>query len=93
MSNTKGLKFHQIIEDVDQDSRPVYEPDSITEWVLKKKTMQAIHRLYHDLDLTVRDICHLYGFEYKSEYQKLFYKIFGPKGKSHGGSRRAKSKF
>lgn len=87
------MTFYHIIEDIDQDHRPVSESDSVTEWVIKKKTLAAIKRLYHECDMSVRDICHVYDIEYKAEYQKLFYTLFGPKGHSHGGSRRTKSQF
>ena len=86
------MTFYTLIEDIDQDARPNYESDSVTEWKIKQITLAAIQRLYKDCDMTVRDICHVYGIEYQAEYQKLFYTLFGPKGHSHGGSRRAKSK-
>lgn len=86
------MTVYQLIENVDQ-RKSRNENDSVIEFVLKRKTIKAIGRLYHDLDLTVRDICHLYDFEYKAEYQKLFYKLYGPKNQGHGGSRKGKSIF
>lgn len=86
------MTIYSIIENIDQKKNR-YDSDSVTEFVLKRKTLSAIHRLYHDLDLTVRDICYLYDFEYHPGYQKLFYQVFGPKGKRHGGRRRGNSKF
>lgn len=87
------MTIYTLIEDIDKDTRPASESDSVTEWVIKKRTIDAIHRLYHDCDMSVRDICHIYGIKYQASYQKLFYTLFGPKGQSHGGSRRSKSKF
>jgi hypothetical protein len=86
------MTIYQIIEDLDQDNRPASESDSVTEWQIKKKTLIAIRRLYHELDLTARDICYIYGIDYYPGINKLFYKVFGPKGKGHGGSRRGASK-
>jgi|DEB0MinimDraft_6_1074348.scaffolds.fasta_scaffold57600_1 hypothetical protein len=86
------MTIYSIIEDIDQDNRTVQDSDSVTEWTIKQKTIAAIKRLYHDADFTVRDICTVYGIEYKPEYQKLFFKLFGSKGKGHGGARRSNSK-
>lgn len=84
----------RLIEDFDRDTRPesAYEPDSVNEFVMREKTLKAIERLYRHFDFTVRDICFAYEIEYKPEYQKLFFKLFGAKGKGHGGARRNSSK-
>jgi len=55
---------------------------------IKLKTFKAIEKLYLIHDFTAREICELYGVAFESRYNKLFYTVFGSKGKGHGGSRK-----
>jgi hypothetical protein len=64
------------------------EYDSVLFFRLKQQTMQAIKNLYLVHDMTAREICDLYGCECTPEIQRVFFTLFGAKGKGHGGSRR-----
>jgi len=62
--------------------------DSIYFDRMKTRTFNAIKNLYSLHDFTAREICDLYDVPFQSQYNKLFYTIFGQKGKAHGGKRK-----
>lgn len=68
--------------------QPFQESDSVTEFELKEKIIESCRKMYLQFDMTAREICHVYGSEFKPSYNKLFYTLFGSKGKGHGGARK-----
>lgn len=67
---------------------PFRESDSVSEFEMREKIIESCRKMYQQFDMTAREICHVYDCEFKPEYNKLFYTLFGAKGKGHGGSRR-----
>ena len=77
-----------MIEAGKHETFPEPYSDSVSEFELKAKIIESCRRMYQQFDMTAREICHIYGAEFKPSYNKLFYSLFGPKGKGHGGARR-----
>ena len=53
-----------------------------------QKKIELLKKMYVFDDMTVREICDSFDVNYEPKIQKLFYKVFGAKGKGHGGSRK-----
>lgn len=66
---------------------PYDASDSVNEFELKEKIIHACKVLYTDFDMSVRDICNVFGCEYNPELQKVFYRLCGSKNKGVGGNR------
>lgn len=67
---------------------PFQESDSVTEFEMREKIVESCRRMYQQFDMTAREICHIYGCEFKPEYNKMFFRMFGPKNKGRGGARK-----
>lgn len=50
--------------------------------------IETLRHLYIEEDMSVKEICNHYGVEYTSYLQKLFFIVFGAKGKGWGGARK-----
>jgi|GEM_PF-3537727 uncharacterized protein YeeX (DUF496 family) len=53
-----------------------------------EKKIALLKNMYIFQDMTVREICTHFEVDYEPRIQKLFYKVFGAKGKGHGGQRK-----
>lgn len=52
-----------------------------------EKNKRVIRPLYFDKDLTAKKIAENQNVSYDANFQKALFKVMGPKGKGHGGSR------
>lgn len=67
-------------------SQGLPEPRNLDE--ADKAVLSLLRHMYIDEDMTARQICENFGAPYTPEIQKLFFVVFGAKGKGWGGARR-----
>jgi hypothetical protein len=83
------LPFNEKL-DHDEVPKPYNQSDSVTEFELKEKILHAAGVMYKDLDLSAREVLKVFDAmeEFHPNINKVFYNLYGPKGKGHGGARR-----